>query len=87
MHAPLGFFGSSMGAGEILVVLVVLLLLFGADRLPGIARTLGKTLGEFRRTANDLARDLMAGERGPAPGNEARPAEPDDETPPDDRAG
>lgn len=47
------------GGGEILLVLVVLLLLFGAKRLPGIARSLGRTLEEFRRSAQDVRDELM----------------------------
>ena len=39
------------GAGwpEILVVLLVILLLFGARRLPDLARSLGKSLSEFKK--------------------------------------
>ncbi|MBI2438396.1 MAG: twin-arginine translocase TatA/TatE family subunit [Lentisphaerae bacterium] len=59
MSVPLAFFGSSMGAGEILLILVVILLLFGAERLPAMARSLGKALEEFRRSARDLTRDVM----------------------------
>ena len=48
-----------MGAGEILLILVVVLLLFGAERLPAIARSMGKALEDFRRAAKDLTHDLM----------------------------
>jgi len=48
-----------MGAGEILLILGVILLLFGAERLPAMARSLGKTLEDFRRAAGDLKHDLM----------------------------
>ncbi len=37
------------GWQEILLVLVVLLLLFGAKKLPDLARSLGKSLGEFKK--------------------------------------
>ena len=37
------------GAFEIIAVLVVILLLFGARRLPDLARSLGKSLNEFKR--------------------------------------
>lgn len=52
-------FGSSIGAGEILLILAVILLLFGAQRLPSIARSLGRALEEFRRSASDLTRDIL----------------------------
>ncbi len=45
--------------GEILLVLVVLLLLFGAKRLPSIARSLGRSIEELRRTARNVTRDIM----------------------------
>lgn len=61
----LAFLSSSIGAGEILLVLLVVLLLFGAEKLPAIARSLGRALNEFRQVARDLTRDIMD-ERPPA---------------------
>lgn len=60
MTIPMAFFGGSLGAGEILLVLLAMLLLFGARRLPSIARSLGRTLEEFRRAASDLSHDIMS---------------------------
>jgi len=37
------------GHWEILLVLLVILLLFGAKKLPGLSRSLGRSLGEFRK--------------------------------------
>lgn len=45
-------FGVSMW--EILVVLGLLVVLVGPDRLPGLARSLGKTLGKVRRSVEDI---------------------------------
>ncbi len=39
----------SPGPIEILVVLLIVLLLFGAKRLPDLARSLGKSLSEFKK--------------------------------------
>jgi len=39
----------SPGPLEIIVILLVVLLLFGAKRLPDLARSLGKSLNEFKR--------------------------------------
>jgi sec-independent protein translocase protein TatA len=39
----------SPGPLEIIVILLVVLLLFGAKRLPELARSLGKSLNEFKR--------------------------------------
>lgn len=38
-----------LGWLEILVILLVILLLFGARRLPDLARSLGKSLSEFKK--------------------------------------
>ncbi len=37
------------GGGEIVIILVVLILLFGAKKLPELARSLGSSAREFRR--------------------------------------
>lgn len=38
-----------MGSGEILVILVVILILFGGKRLPEFAQSLGKGIREFKK--------------------------------------
>jgi len=43
-----------IGIEKILLLLVVVLLLFGAKRLPEIGQSLGKGIREFRRSVNDL---------------------------------
>ncbi|MBN1768983.1 MAG: twin-arginine translocase TatA/TatE family subunit [Prolixibacteraceae bacterium] len=43
---------------EILVVLVLVLLFFGAKAIPEIARTLGKGVNEFRKASNDIKREF-----------------------------
>ena len=40
-----------VGFGEILMLTVLALLIFGPERLPGIARNVGKTIGQIRREA------------------------------------
>lgn len=45
------------GWTEILVVLALVLLLFGAKRLPELARSLGKSLKEFKKGTQDLLED------------------------------
>jgi sec-independent protein translocase protein TatA len=44
----LGLF-ETLGLGEILIILAVVLLLFGAKRLPEIARSLGRSSNEFKK--------------------------------------
>lgn len=47
-----------VGFTEILVILIVALLVFGPQRLPELARSLGKSLAEFRRASSDLRQSL-----------------------------
>jgi sec-independent protein translocase protein TatA len=51
------FFGG-IGPWEILIILLIILLLFGARKLPALARSLGKSLGEFRRGREEGERSL-----------------------------
>ena len=46
---------SRIGPWEIILVLAVLLLLFGAKKIPEIARSLGKSLGEFKKGQQDAS--------------------------------
>jgi sec-independent protein translocase protein TatA len=47
-----------MSGQEILVIVLVALLLFGAEKLPGIAKSLGKGLREFKKATDDIRREL-----------------------------
>lgn len=48
----------SLGMGEIVVILVVFLLLFGARRLPELGGALGKGIREFKRSVRDIQSEL-----------------------------
>lgn len=47
-----------LGLSEITLILIVALIVFGPDKLPEIAKTLGRTVGTFRRTMDDLKHDF-----------------------------
>lgn len=49
-------FGVSMG--EIVLVFLIVLLLFGANKIPEFARTLGRGMNEFRKAADDIKREF-----------------------------
>ena len=49
---------SSIGPMELLVIFLVVLLLFGAKRIPEIARGLGKGIREFKGATRDIADEI-----------------------------
>ena len=46
----------SIGAPELLVILVVALIIFGPRKLPQISRSLGKSLADFKRSSDEFKR-------------------------------
>ena len=52
-----------LGVAELLFILVIALLLFGADRLPKIARSMGKAVNEFKRGMNETVGDDQSAEK------------------------
>ena len=49
-----------IGMTELVVIFVIGLIVLGPKKLPELARTLGKTLAEFRRASNDLRHEFMS---------------------------
>jgi TatA/E family protein of Tat protein translocase len=56
---PLAFLPGSTGGGEVFLVLVLALLLFGSKNLPRIARAIGRSLEQFRNASRDVTREIM----------------------------
>jgi sec-independent protein translocase protein TatA len=56
---------SGIGAPELLIILVVVLLLFGSTRLPKLARSLGQASREFKEGVKEGARDDTAKQAQP----------------------
>ena len=48
-----------IGTGELLVLLVLALLVLGPERMPRLARDIGKTVGDLRRTSDDLRQEFL----------------------------
>lgn len=46
-----------LGPTEIILILVVLILLFGAKKIPDLARSLGRSLNEFKKGREEGAKD------------------------------
>jgi sec-independent protein translocase protein TatA len=53
----LAFIGR-VGSGELLLILLVLLVLFGAKRIPELARGLGKGIREFKNATKEIKEEL-----------------------------
>ncbi|PIE61065.1 MAG: hypothetical protein CSA29_05275 [Desulfobacterales bacterium] len=47
-----------LGMPEILLILAIALIVIGPQKLPELAKTLGRALGEFKRSAQDLKRAI-----------------------------
>ena len=47
----------NLGFPELLIIMIVILLLFGAKRIPEIAGSMGKGIKEFKKNINDATRD------------------------------
>ena len=43
-----------LGMPELLIILIVLLVLFGAQRLPEIGKSLGKAIQEFKKASQEI---------------------------------
>ena len=47
-----------IGVWEMVIILVIALIVFGPRKLPELGRSLGKSLGEFKRASNELRNTL-----------------------------
>ncbi len=50
----------NLGAGEIILILLVVLILFGAKKIPDLAQGLGKGLKEFKKAVKDVEEDITS---------------------------
>ena len=48
----------NLGAGEIILILLVILLLFGAKKIPELAKGLGKGMSEFKKGLKDVEDEI-----------------------------
>lgn len=55
-----------IGGSEFLLIILVILMLFGSDKIPDIARTLGKVIKQLKHATEDIKNEIQksAGENG-----------------------
>ncbi len=58
MSSVIPLFPGVPGGPELLIVLFVLVLLFGANKIPKLARSTGQAMGEFQRGRNEIEEEL-----------------------------
>jgi sec-independent protein translocase protein TatA len=62
-----------LGAPELIVILIILLVLFGGSKLPSLAKGLGQSIKEFKKAAKDEEAPLKPEDAGKKP-DEAKSA-------------
>ncbi len=50
-----------IGGGELIFILFVILMLFGSDKVPEIARTMGKAMAQIKNATNDIKSEIQKG--------------------------
>ena len=60
MNVELAFLGG-LGGWEILLILLVLLIFFGAKKIPELAKGLGKGIKEFKNATNEIKDEIEEG--------------------------
>ena len=52
-------FLNSLGTGEVILIMFVVLILFGSKGIPGVVKNLGKGLMEIRNASNEIKKDIQ----------------------------
>lgn len=52
---------SMPGGFEMVIIVLVILLLFGAKRIPELARGIGQGINEFRKASDDIKKEIDKG--------------------------
>jgi sec-independent protein translocase protein TatA len=50
-----------IGGGELIFIMFVILMLFGSDKVPEIARTMGKAMAQLKNATNDIKSEIQKG--------------------------
>jgi TatA/E family protein of Tat protein translocase len=72
MNLPPAFI-EGIGGPELLLIMFVVLLLFGANRLPDLARGMGKAIREFKKATSGVEQEVRRAMEDPPPPPAPRP--------------
>jgi sec-independent protein translocase protein TatA len=50
-----------IGGGELIFILFIVLMLFGSDKVPEMARTMGKAMAQLKNATNDIKKEIQKG--------------------------
>lgn len=56
-----------IGTSELIIIMVIVLLVFGAKRLPEIGQSMGKGIRDFKRSLRDVERTIDTNDQLPPP--------------------
>jgi sec-independent protein translocase protein TatA len=70
MLTTVPLFGAVPGGPEMIVILLVLVLLFGANKIPKLARSTGQAIGEFQKGRQQIEEELEEMQDGDSDGDD-----------------
>ena len=73
MNLPLAFI-EGIGGPELLMIMFIVLLLFGANKLPELAKGMGKAVREFKKATSNVEQEVRRAMEEPPPPPAPRPA-------------
>ena len=50
-----------IGGGELIFIIFIILMLFGSDKVPEMARTMGKAMAQLKNATNDIKNEIQKG--------------------------
>jgi sec-independent protein translocase protein TatA len=66
---------SNFGGPDLIIILLIVLVLFGAKKLPELAKGMGQAVKEFQKAKDEFSDELHNAGNAPAPKPEVRPSE------------
>jgi sec-independent protein translocase protein TatA len=66
MEQMIPLFGPIPGGMEMMVILLIAVLLFGANKIPKLARSTGEAMGEFKKGRQEIEEELQEAQEGVA---------------------